>query len=952
MQERLRRALAIAACGVAVAAAADMIALPAGGPVTFHKKTAGPDCVYRFTEVGTYARNVTVVPPAKGPMWYAFESRAASTNGTPVVNEGRIVVPAMKGGHCARIANVGSAPFIQKGAIETGSRLDINGNVTLACPFRFSGTGEALFADGMGGRIQLADGFSFNGADGLAASFARLLAPGVLGKWQSLVAISESRETIDEVARLLPPAWRTRSKVSRNGHRLVVRNVTATGATSPEVVRKVPDGLPPSRAVVGADGTAMLKIYALTPLVQIRDAVRAARVAHPERPLVVSLAEGVYPVTETVTLSLVDSGTPSAPVTWRGEGRGAVFAGAAPLGPWREGRAPARPLWHALVPNEPDGKPMWAAEFFASGERRANAAYPAGGRFIHATNITEKVLAEKFAKHDYSVPAEHTLFLRDEDFAHVAAIPEGELQFVQVRIHSKWNASRHFIVRIDRAAHSVTIRGTRWPPWNRYIAAECPLRFENMRTELTVSGEWFYDRAAGEVVYLPKDGETVDSVVGTIPVDGVDVFMRLVGDINAKEYAGNMRFENIAFRHGSTLNKKGPADVPDSLMLGAVARGMILADGVRNVVFDGCRWEQTGGAYGVWFREGCMSNAVVNCTFRNLGGGAVRIGVNGGIRAVKGLADELEVAGPHPYPFRVYVPHSTAFITVENCLVEHGGRHMPGAGAIVVAAASDCRIVHNRIDDLHYTAITCNWDFGYGGSPCQRCLVAFNHISNVGHGDLSDMGGVYMAGSGFGNVVARNLIHGVDGMVYGGWGLYPDEGTEGVLYESNLVYDTKDGGIHQHFGRDNVIRNNIFAFAREGQVAITRPEPHRSWVFEGNIVVWDAGDAFAKYRGTKEEKAIVDWKRNLWWRLDGRPDVFNGKTFAEWQAKGKDVDGLYADPLFVDALRRDFRFRDASAAAKIGFKPFDFTRAGLYDDGRAAKPCFDTSYERQIENER
>ena len=120
MQERLRRALAIAACGVAVAAAADMIALPAGGPVTFHKKTAGPDCVYRFTEVGTYARNVTVVPPAKGPMWYAFESRAASTNGTPVVNEGRIVVPAMKGGHCARIANVGSAPFIQKGAIETG----------------------------------------------------------------------------------------------------------------------------------------------------------------------------------------------------------------------------------------------------------------------------------------------------------------------------------------------------------------------------------------------------------------------------------------------------------------------------------------------------------------------------------------------------------------------------------------------------------------------------------------------------------------------------------------------------------------------------------------------------------------------------------------------------------------------------------------------------------------
>ena len=277
----MKRILIVAMCGMVIAAEADMIALPDGGPVTFHKKTAGPDCVYRFIEPGTYTRDVTVVPPAKGPMWYAFESRATSTNGMPVVTEGRIIVPAMKGGHCARIANVGSAPFIQKGAIETGSRLDINGNVTLACPFRFSGTGEALFADGMGGRIQVADGFSFNGENGLAASFVRLLAPGVLGKWQSLVAISESRETIDEIVRRLPPAWRAQRKVSRNGHRLVVRNVTVPDKTSPEVVRKVSNGLPPSRAVLGADGTATLPIAAATPLAQIRDAVRAARVAHP-----------------------------------------------------------------------------------------------------------------------------------------------------------------------------------------------------------------------------------------------------------------------------------------------------------------------------------------------------------------------------------------------------------------------------------------------------------------------------------------------------------------------------------------------------------------------------------------------------------------------------------------------------------------------------------------------
>jgi len=923
----------------ALSAFSDMLAEPEGGPVEFRKTTAGADCVYRFAKPGSYSRDVTIVPP-KGSMWYAFESCAKSADGAgPVVNNGRIIMPRKAGGSCVRIANSGTVPFIQKGAIETGTRLDVNGDVTLACPLRFTGEGEVVFADDARGRIQVGDGFSFGKEGGLAAGFAGLFAPGVLGKFKEVVAVSASRETINDAVGRLPPEWRSRCRISHSGLRAVVaRNPPSPPA---DLVRKMPANLPVNRATLRRDGTAVLKIKAGTPLVRVRDEARAALAAFPGKPLVVSLAEGAYPVTETVGLSLVDSGTPSAPVTWRGEGGGAVLSGAVPLGAWRPAEKGA---WRAKVPLGADGKPMWAAELFVDGTRRVCAAYPSAGKFMHSTNITENILAKDCRKYDYNVPAEHTFFLREEDFAHIAAISGDEVPFVWMRVHSKWNSSIHFVTKIDRAAKSVTIAGTRWPPWNKYKPAECPLRFENVRTELSKPGEWYYDARAGEIEYRPRGGETIAAAMGGIPCDGVDVFLKMTGDVCNETCAGHMRFENIEFRHGSTLSKKGPADVQDSLLLSAVARAMFLADGARDVVFDGCRWEQTGGAYCVWFREGCVSNAVVNCTFRDLGGGAVRVGVGGGIGAVPGLADEIGVSGSYPRPFRVYVPHSTAFITVENCLVERGGRYLPGAGAIFVGAASDCRIVHNRIDDLHYTAITCNLSFGYGGSPCQRCLVAFNRITRVGHGDLSDMGGVYMAGTGFGNVVARNVISQVDGMVYGGWGLYPDEGTEGVLYESNLVYDTKDGGIHQHFGRDNIVRNNIFAFSREGQVAVTRPEAHRSFTFEGNIIVWDVGDAFAKSYGTKSEKAIVDWRRNLWWRLDGRKDVFNSKTYAEWQANGRDAGGAFADPLFVDAAARDFRFRDVSAAEKIGFKPFDISAAGLYPAGRKIKPVYDTSY--------
>ena len=80
---------------------------------------------------------------------------------------------------------------------------------------------------------------------------------------------------------------------------------------------------------------------------------------------------------------------------------------------------------------------------------------------------------------------------------------------------------------------------------------------------------------------------------------------------------------------------------------------------------------------------------------------------------------------------------------------------------------------------------------------------------------------------------------------------------------------------------------------------------------------------------TRSTAANVDWKNNLWWRTDGPVD-FKGMTFAEWQALGRDVHGLVADPLFRDPARRDFRLRRGSPAVQTGFRPFDFSKAGVF----------------------
>jgi hypothetical protein len=251
-------------------------------------------------------------------------------------------------------------------------------------------------------------------------------------------------------------------------------------------------------------------------------------------------------------------------------------------------------------------------------------------------------------------------------------------------------------------------------------------------------------------------------------------------------------------------------------------------------------------------------------------------------------------------------------------------------------------VTHCEIADFYYTGVSIGWVWGYAGSLAQGNTLAFCRIHDIGQRALSDMGGVYTLGTSYGTCVTNNVIFNVDSRSYGGWGLYPDEGSEGIVFENNLVYDTKDSSFHQHYGRNNVLRNNILAFSRQCQVALSRAEPHLSFTAERNVIYWNEGPTFAKYGATLRETGKIRWVDNFWWKAGGAPS-FNGKTFAQWQAKGNDSHGLMVDPLFVDAAGRDFRLRSESPVVKAGFRPFDISAAGVYGDAewtsRAGGAC-------------
>src|SRR5213078_3183719 len=138
---------------------------------------------------------------------------------------------------------------------------------------------------------------------------------------------------------------------------------------------------------------------------------------------------------------------------------------------------------------------------------------------------------------------------------------------------------------------------------------------------------------------------------------------------------------------------------------------------------------------------------------------------------------------------------------------------------------------------------------------------------------------------------------------------YFDEGSSGILAQSNLVYGTTHGGFHQHYGETNVVRNNIFAFARDHQLQRTRPESHVSFSFQTNIVYFDSGSLLTG--DWSDDNFQMDWNLYFDSRRGATAEAlrFGPSTFEQWRERKHDGNSRIADPWFVAPDQNNFSLR-------------------------------------------
>ena len=620
------------------------------------------------------------------------------------------------------------------------------------------------------------------------------------------------------------------------------------------------------------------------PLASIGNAIERARALPGNDTVRVHISSGTYFLDEPITLTASEP----HPLVFEGDPADfPVISGGYVINGWEmtpEG------WWRTRVPEVAKYGRVFQ-QLYVNGERATLARTPDKGLFDVIGQVDQTPVETEgkgdgygFYVQRYSTDPENLKSLKD---INGGAWTASNLKDNDMRIllFQAWDNTYKSVDYVNPDSGYVYLHGTRlhgmYSNHNRF-------RLENFKGALNAPGEWFLGND-GELTYIPREGDILETAVAFAP--GLKNLVVIKGD-KVKPAAGVV-FRGISFQHTSYIL---PAKGTTPYQAASHLDGTVSVEDAENIILDNCEIKHTGN-YAISFNR--VRNCSVTHSFlHDLGGGGVKI------------------------------DHSIG-VSVVNNIIRKGGKVFPSAVGLLIRESSGTKALHNDICDLRYTGVSVGWVWGYGKSLSFDNEIGWNHIHHLGWGELDDMGGVYTLGAQPGTTVHDNVIHDVYSHDYGGWGLYTDEGSSNIVMENNLVYACKCGGFHQHYGKDNVIRNNILAWCEWQLLQWTRVEDHRSFTFAGNIVLSDGFPLIGHQDAWRHGEA--DFDRNCFWDITDSHPTFDGMTLEEFREL-RDPKTIVADPMFNDPLRGDFTFKSLKTARKIGFKPFDYSEAGVIGD--------------------
>ncbi|MCL5129196.1 right-handed parallel beta-helix repeat-containing protein [Algibacter sp. L4_22] len=634
-------------------------------------------------------------------------------------------------------------------------------------------------------------------------------------------------------------------------------------------------------------------------LIEARDAIRHHKeTSKKNQSYTVIIQDGHYSMMEPLELGPQDSGKEKFPVIYKAEkGAKPIFSGGKIIDGFTVN---SNGIWEVKIPESVYYN--WRFDQLYVNHKRATLARTPNKGFIELDTVTQNIWKQGQGK--VADKAEQKLFFDKEAFESLSGITAENMGQVRFKAYHKWDYTLRYIDAINKDSLSITTSGKGMKPWNPLKKGRRVV-FENYKAALDAPGEWFLSEE-GILYYMPKAGETPENSTVIVPV--LEQLVAVKGNASEGNYVEYIHFEGLSFEY---CHYRIPATGSEPNQAAAVLNAAINVEGARNITFSNGEISKIG-QHALWFGKGVSHSIVENSYMHNLGGGGVYLGGFKASNSKKALGGK----------------EHTHHITVNNNIIQTGGQEFPAAVGVWVGHSSDSNIMHNDIGNFYYTGISVGWIWGYKPSLAKRNRIAYNHIHHIGWDLLSDMAAIYTLGASEGTVVENNLIHHIHSYSYGGWGMYADEGSSGIVFRNNLVYNTKTGGFQENYGKENIVKNNILAFAKKYQMQCTIAEEHKSFTFTHNIVLFNEGMVA---KGAWDD-VIAEIDYNIYWNTNGNEYDFNKHSFRNWRKKGFDKHSFLIDPKFKNPLQADFHFKSKKNYKKINFIPFNYSEAGVVGD--------------------
>jgi len=436
-------------------------------------------------------------------------------------------------------------------------------------------------------------------------------------------------------------------------------------------------------------------------ITQAQTVVRAAAAAM-QTDIIVELADGVYPLTATLTFTAADSGANSHTVTWQAaSGAHPVLSGGKQITGWAASDT-GKDIWKATAPST-----FATRQLYVDGKIATRARYT-----INVNDFSSSAGGLTFSSGSLSLL---------NSLAH----PE------RVDLHSINSFTDRYSPVKSIASGTVTMVQPAWDEntWGYdYIKSafrQGPAYMENAYEFLDQAGEWYQDTTAGALYYKPLSGQDMSKADVELPQ--LEVLISIGGSYD--QPAHDLAFQGLTFSNTSWLGPNS-SDGYANQQTGAFISG----PKSQYPEFEATRpaWHQMPGAVQV---SAAKNISFVRDRFINLGEVGLGIGNDDNAHLSKvGLgADTINVVGC------VFTQIAGGAIVIGG--IQAKAHHPGGDVALSALTASQTRMIDQNItvkDNLVHDVGIDYRDFaGLMLTYTQNVLLSHNEVYNLPYSGIN-----------------------------------------------------------------------------------------------------------------------------------------------------------------------------------------------------------------------